>query len=329
MGLAAAYTRPGNPAEVLKLIDVDTPQAGPGQVVVRVTAFPIHPGDLQAIERSHESNRPMRAGIEATGVVDQIGADVTSLAVGQRVTVFPAPGAWCERITVDAEFAVAVPDAVPDDVAAQMLVNPITVLMLRREAEKHYATGYDGVVLNNAAGGAVGRLLTAVFDFHRIATISIVRSTEGAVRLRERFPAVPVVATDRGDWTVTVRELIAGRPVTAALDPIGGQLGGDLLRLLSPGGMLVSYGQMAPEPLALHASDVLATGLTVRGLTIGRWAETSSPEQRASDTRTAALIAQALPGQFDVARVYGLAELSSAVDHVNRAGKIGTIIVRP
>jgi hypothetical protein len=64
-------------------------------------------------------------------------------------------------------------------------------------------------------------------------------------------------------------------------------------------------------------------------LTIGRWAETSSPEQRASDTRTAALIAQALPGQFDVARVYRLAELSSAVDHVNRAGKVGTIIVRP
>jgi hypothetical protein len=39
-----------------------------------------------------------------------------------------------------------------------MLVNPITVLMLRREAEKHFSTGYDGVVINNAAGGSVGRL---------------------------------------------------------------------------------------------------------------------------------------------------------------------------
>ncbi len=47
---------------------------------------------------------------------------------------------------------VPVPDSVTDGVAAQMLVNPLTVLMLRREAEKHFTTGYDGVVLNNAAG---------------------------------------------------------------------------------------------------------------------------------------------------------------------------------
>jgi NADPH:quinone reductase-like Zn-dependent oxidoreductase len=77
-----------------------------------------------------------------------------------------------------------------------MLVNPITVLMLRREAEKHFSTGYDGVVINNAAGGSVGRLFTAVCQHHHIATISVVHSAKGADRLQQRFPNVPVASTD-------------------------------------------------------------------------------------------------------------------------------------
>jgi NADPH:quinone reductase-like Zn-dependent oxidoreductase len=329
MSLAVAYTRPGRAADVLELIDVPTPRPGHGEVLIRVTAFPIHPGDLQAIERGAESTVPVRAGIEATGVVEALGTGVTGLRTGQRVTVFPAPGAWAEWIVVDAQVAVPVPDSVSDDVAAQLLVNPLTVVMLRREAERHYATGYDGVVLNNAAGGAVGRLFTAGCEAHHVATISIVRSAEGAARLAKQFPTVPVVATDREDWTSAVRDIVDGRTVTTAFDPIGGTTGVDFLELLSPGGTLVAYGQIANEPLPLHTSLLLAGDLAVRGLSIGHWAQTVSPRQRISDTQTAVLIAQALPEQFDVAGVYPLDELTAAIDHANRAGKVGTVLVRP
>jgi hypothetical protein len=73
--------------------------------------------------------------------------------------VFLVDGAWRQEITVDAELAVPVPDSLPDEIAAQMLVNPVTVLMLRRAAQQHFSVGFDGVVLNNAAASAVGRLL--------------------------------------------------------------------------------------------------------------------------------------------------------------------------
>jgi NADPH:quinone reductase-like Zn-dependent oxidoreductase len=152
MGLAAMYTQAGDPADVVKLIDVDEPgDPGPGQVLIRVTLFPIHWGDLQAIQHGSPTGR-VCAGVEATGVVEKIGPGVHHVTPGARVSVFPQPGTWAERITADAQFVVPVPDSVSDEVAAQMLVNPLTVLMLRREAEKHFTTGYDGVVLNNAAG---------------------------------------------------------------------------------------------------------------------------------------------------------------------------------
>jgi NADPH:quinone reductase-like Zn-dependent oxidoreductase len=191
MGLGAVYTEAGDPAEVVKLIDVEEPRdPGPGQVLVRVTLFPIHWGDLQAVQLASPTGQ-VGAGVEATGVVEKVGSGVHHVTPGARVSVFPQPGAWAERITADAQFVVPVPDSVSDEIAAQMLVNPLTVLMLRREAEKHFVTGYDGVVLNNAAGGAVGRLVTAVLSNHHIATVSLVRRAETAQHLRERFPRCP------------------------------------------------------------------------------------------------------------------------------------------
>jgi NADPH:quinone reductase-like Zn-dependent oxidoreductase len=329
MGLGAVYMQAGDPADVVKLVDVDEPRdPGPAQVLIRVTLFPIHWGDLQAIQYGSPSGQ-VRAGVEATGVVEKVGPGVHHVTPGARVSVFPHPGAWAERITADAQFVVPVPDSVSDEIAAQMLVNPLTVLMLRREAEKHFSTGYDGVVLNNAAGGSVGRLVTAALSQHHIATISLVRSAETEQRLRERFPEVPVVVTQDSDWVDAARDLIAGRTVGAALDPIGGAISADLLGLLSPGGTVVVYGRMANEPIPVHASALLESGLTLRGATIGRWVATTSPEQRASDTTTAGLIAQALSDHFDVAAIYPIAELSKAIRHATKPGKTGTVLVHP
>jgi NADPH:quinone reductase-like Zn-dependent oxidoreductase len=329
MGLGAVYTQAGDPTDVVKLIGVDEPRdPGPGQALIGVTLFPIHPGDLQAIQHGSPTGQ-VRAGVEATGVVEKVGPGVHHVVPGARVSVFPQPGAWAERITADAQFVVPVPDSVSDEVAAQMLVNPLTVLMLRREAEKHFTTGYDGVVLNNVAGGSVGRLVTAELSNHHIATVSLVRSAETAERLRERFPEVPVVVTEDPDWVGGVRELIGGRTVGAALDPVGGALSADLLGLVSPGGTVVVYGRIADEPIPVHASTLLDNGLTLRGATVGRWAATTSPEQRASDTTTAGLMAQALADQFDVAAIYPIGELSDAIRHATKPGKTGTVLVRP
>ena len=88
---------------------------------VQVSAFPIHPGDLLAVSRCRDLGRELVAGIEATGVVTEVGAGVTRFNPGARVTFFPQPGAWRQIVNVDAAIAVRVPDSVPDEVAAQLL----------------------------------------------------------------------------------------------------------------------------------------------------------------------------------------------------------------
>jgi NADPH:quinone reductase-like Zn-dependent oxidoreductase len=326
---AVTYRHSGNAADVLEVTKVDTPSApGPGQILVQVTAFPLHPGDLQAVHVAHPApGAAVAVGIEATGIVLDIGAGVTSVSPGTRVTVFPHPGAWQDTILVDAELAVAVPDALSDVVAAQMLVNPITVLMLRRAAQQHFSTGFDGVVLNNAAASSVGRLFTAGSEHHKLATISIVRSDERAQQLRDITPAVPVVSTASPDWVERVREAAADRPIPVALDPIGGAAAAGLLSLLSPGGTLIAYGVMAAENIPLHAATLLGSDLGIRGLSIGRWLGAVSVEQRASDIASALAMAQGMSHLFAPAATYSLDQITEAVAHVSRPGRVGTVVV--
>jgi NADPH:quinone reductase-like Zn-dependent oxidoreductase len=330
MSLAVTYRQSGDPTAILEVTDIGEPhQPGLGQLQVQISAFPIHPGDLLAISASSALAGQQIAGIEATGVVTEVGAGVSGFSPGGRVTFFPHQGSWREVVNVDAAIAVPVPDSVPDEVAAQMLCNPITALLLRRAAQQHFGVGFDGVVLNNAAASSVGRLFTAIAERHQIATVSIVRSEARAHQLRDRFPTVPVVSTaDRG-WIAQVHAAAAGRPIPVALDPVGGTMAGDLLSALSPGGTLIIYGSLAQDPIPLHAATVLQPALGIRGLTISRWLTAVSAEQRASDVASAATITTGMPQHFDVAAVYPLDRIIDAVRHVAQPGKVGTVLVKP
>src|SRR5271156_304199 len=151
MPLAITYAAAGDPADVLAATEIpDPPPTGPGQVQIAVRAFPIHPGDLVGVRFAPPApGERVVAGLEATGVVVAVGPGVSTPAVSTRVTVFPNPGSWAQLINVPAELAVPVPDSVSDDVAAQMVCNPLTALLLYRAAQQHFSVGFDGFVINN------------------------------------------------------------------------------------------------------------------------------------------------------------------------------------
>jgi NADPH:quinone reductase-like Zn-dependent oxidoreductase len=331
MTLAITYRRPGDPADVLEATDIgDVPPPGAGQVQVQVTAFPIHPGDLLAIAAAQPSGpQPAIPGAEATGVITKIGSGVAGFNPGARVAFFPHNGTWSQIVNVDAAVIVAVPDSLPDEVAAQMVCNPLTVVMLRRAAEQHFGVGYDGVLLNNAAASSVGRLFTAMAVYHEIGSISIVRSEQRAQQLREKFPTVPVVSTSSPNWTNEIHAAAAGRPIPVALDPVGAADTADLLSLVSAGGTVFIYGALADANITLHAADVLYSERAIRGLSLGRWLTAVPAERRASDQACAVLIAEGLREHLDTAAIYPLDHIGDAVRHVTRPGKLGTVLVKP
>jgi NADPH:quinone reductase-like Zn-dependent oxidoreductase len=329
MTLAVTYSRAGDAADTLEVSEVDAPPSpGRGEIQVQVSAFPIHPGDLFTISAAPPgSGETKRAGLEATGTVREVGPAVSDIVPGTRVTFFPQPGSWAQLVNIPAELAVTVPDELSDEIAAQLVCNPVTALLLHRAALQHFSTGFDGVIVNNAAASSVGRLVTAYANDHHIASVNVVRSAERAQQLSQETPAVPVVSTDIPGWPEQVREVAHGRPITAVMDPVGGQIASELFALLTPGGMLVTYGQLSGDSVTLDP-EVLMSGGGQRGLTIGRWLSATSPEQRASDIATAVDLVLAHQQLLEPAAVYPLDELAIALQRVSARDKVGTVVIR-
>jgi NADPH:quinone reductase-like Zn-dependent oxidoreductase len=329
MTLAVTYSRAGDPADTLEVSEVAAPPPpGRGEIQVEVSAFPIHPGDLFTISAAPpHSGETSRAGLEATGTVREVGPAVSDIVPGTRVTFFPHPGSWAQLVNIPADLAVTVPDELSDEVAAQLVCNPITALLLHRAAQQHFSIGFDGLIVNNAAASSVGRLVTAYAQDHHIASVNVVRSAARARQLSQETPAVPAVSTDIPGWPEKVREAAHSRPITAILDPVGGQTATELFALLAPGGTLITYGQLSGDSATLDPA-VLMSGSGQRGLTIGRWLSATSPEQRASDGATAVELVLAHQHLLEPAAAYPLNELTTAVQRVSAPGKVGTVVIR-
>jgi NADPH:quinone reductase-like Zn-dependent oxidoreductase len=330
MARRVIYRRSGRPAEVLSVAETPKPRSPrTGEILVRVTAFPVHAGDLRGIERGRPSGE-VTPGLEATGVVADIGPGTSvgeGVGPGARVTFFPVPGAWQEFVHVRADLAVPVPPEIGPELAPQLLCNPLTAQSLLRAAGLGAFAGAEHVLVQAAAGSAVGRLLAVLATSRGAVMVNVVRSDEGAAALRDWFPGGSVVSAASPGWPAAIRAHAGNRPLLAGFDPVGGAMGRELLRLLSPGGTLVSYGALDSAPIPVDPLVLLSGDLRVRGMAITNWLTLNSPAQRARDVAGALALAAREPRQFPVAGRYPLSELAAAVEHAARPRKNGTVLV--
>jgi len=158
----------GNPSEQLRVEECPSEALGANQIRVKVSFAPIHPGDLLGVMGSPAFGTPPTIGpggrvpgFEGVGVVTEIGSCVDEsrrLRPGVRAAFFPAVGSWRDEVIVPATSLVPLPDAIPDEVGAQLLINTATALTAIRTA--HESVPQDErtgvVVLLTAAGSSVG-----------------------------------------------------------------------------------------------------------------------------------------------------------------------------
>jgi NADPH:quinone reductase-like Zn-dependent oxidoreductase len=328
---SVVYTQAGDTAVVAHIEDRPEPPAPrAGQVQVRVSVSPVHRGDLVSTEVGPPDGTAVRPlGTEAAGVVTAVGPSEELLRVGDRVAVFPVPGAWSERVTVPADAAVAVPDSVSDETAAILLVNTITsrdVLRAVDELRAAAGAGDDAPLVISAAASAVGKLLAQQAIERGWPVIAVVRSDRSAATVRKIFPAVPVVVTGNHGWQRELEGEIDGRPVPVITDAHGGPFVQEILPFLADAGTLVVWGDLAAQPWTLSTSQLLMRELRVRAVSISRWT-TRPDEVRAADRHAALELAAQHPDLLAGHTTYPLEELRSAIKAA-RTNSAGTVLLR-
>ncbi len=316
----------GDPAEVLSVQEVPDPEPGPGQALVRVLLSPIHNHDLWTVRGSYgfKPEMPARAGTEAVGVVEAIGEGVEHLSVGQRVATGGSFGAWAELIVAPAAGLVPVPDGMTDEAAAQLVSMPFSAIALIDFLE----LSEGDWIVQNAANGAVGRLVAQLAAARGVNVLGLVRRADGVEELRDQG-IERIVATDDDGWRDRVKEIVGDATIVAGVDSVGGSAAGDVVSLLAEDGVLVVFGAMASPTLEISSGDVIFKQVVVKGF----WGSKVFPAM--DREKRAALMGELVSGigsgtlTLPVEKVYALDEISDAARASAEPGRRGKILLRP
>ncbi|MBB2956713.1 zinc-binding dehydrogenase [Pseudoclavibacter helvolus] len=320
------HTTFGEPQDVLTVEEHELPQPGAGQVRLRILLSPIHNHDLWTVRGTYgfKPELPARAGTEAVGVVDALGPDVEGLEVGQRVATGGSFGAWAEYVTTPAAGLIPVPDSVSDEAAAQLVAMPFSAISLLESL--HLEAG-DWLV-QNAANGAVGRMVAQLAGARGVNVIGLVRRAEGVEELRSQG-IERVVATSVDGWRDEVAALTGGAPIKVGVESVGGKSAGEVLSLLAENGELVVFGAMASPTLELSSGDVIFKQATVRGF----WGSkvSQSIDAGLKQRLFGELLQHIGSGQLTlpVAGVFPFEQITDAVEASMTAGRVGKVLLRP
>ncbi|WP_394770815.1 zinc-binding dehydrogenase [Lacisediminihabitans sp.] len=316
----------GDPSEVLTVEDVATPEPGAGEVRVRTILSTIHNHDLWTIRGTYgfKPELPARAGTEAVGVIDALGEGVEGLTVGQRVVTGGTFGVWAEFFVAKAANLIPVAESIPDDVAAQLVSMPFSAISLLDSLD---LSGGQWIV-QNAANGAVGRLLAQLAAARGINVLGLVRRAAGVEELAAQGIG-NIVATDTDDWKTRVRDIVGEAPLTVGVDSVGGAASGDVLSLLAENGTLVVFGAMQSPVMEISSGDVIFKQATIKGFW-GSKVSASMPGEKRGALFTE-LITRLQDGTITlpVEATYSFEDARAASAANAVAGRVGKILLRP
>jgi NADPH:quinone reductase-like Zn-dependent oxidoreductase len=226
------------PPDVLKVREAPDPEAGPGQVRVRVRAAGINFADLMARVGLYPDapKIPCVVGYEVSGTIDQLGEGAEGLAIGDRVFAMPRFGGYSDTIVVPAGQAIPIPAAMTFEEAAALPV----VYLTAHHSLLYAGTLHEGsrVLIHSAAGG-VG-LAAVQIAKTRNCVLFGTASASKLDFLRAQGVQHPIDTTT--DYAAAVRAVVGDRGLDVVMDPVGGGSWRTGYDLLAPTGRLVAFG---------------------------------------------------------------------------------------
>jgi trans-2-enoyl-CoA reductase len=314
----------GPPLTSAKYESVDLLPLTPRGARVRMLAAPINPADLNVIEGKYplRPELPGVPGVEGVGVVEEIGADVAAVRVGDRVLLPQDLGAWREvGMVADVAGLIVVPPEIPLLQAAMLKINPATALRLMSDFAALEAGDW---ILQNAANSAVGRAVIQLARVKGLRTVNFVRRPEVIDELKAL--GADVVVLDEGDPREEIATATARAPLRLALNAVGGDSALRLAKSLTYGGTVVTYGAMGRQPLKIPNALLIFQNLVWCGFWISQWYRlATAEEQRAMFAELFELTRNGILNS-PVERVYPLEEVSAALAHASQSGRQGKIL---
>jgi len=314
---AIHLTAYGNPVQDLRLVEVPEPKApSAGEALVRMEYAPIDDSDLLLANGIYllHPKLPSVVGGEGTGIVEGVGPGVTSVKVGDRVTIPFGTFTWSEKVVAPARGLFVVPPSIDARTASMLNINPTTAVLLLSEFIE--LKPKDWIVIN-AANSQVARCLIAIAKSRDLKIAGIVRRSELIPELEGLGVDFAGVASP--ELTKQIQTATGGMPIQLGLDAVGGPATATIANMLSHGAHLVVYARLSGLPIHIPQGDLIGKRLKIHGFWM--YYEEYLPKLRAALAEGAKVVAA---GNLSLpfTATYKPAEIKEAIEHSQRGGKV-------
>lgn len=314
----------GEPAQVLRLHDVDRPVPAHGQVRVRVLACPANFPDVLLCRGVYQvrPQLPFTPGVEVCGEVLETADHDTALVVGDRVigtTALPH-GGFAQEALLDAGVTFPAPASLDDAQASAFLIGYQTGwFALHRRARLQPGE----TLLVHAAAGGVGSAAVQLGKAAGATVIGVVGGPAKAEVARE-LGADVVVDRHCEDFVAVVKETTGGRGADVVFDPVGGETYDRSTKCVAFEGRIVLVGFAGGTIQTPSLSHVLIKNYSVLGLHWGRYAQ-AAPETVRQCQRELTSLAQTGAIAPVVSERFALADLAEGVQRLADGITVGRV----
>ncbi|MCQ0021784.1 NADPH:quinone oxidoreductase family protein [Streptomyces somaliensis DSM 40738] len=318
-------TELGEPADVLDLVEVEVPEPAAGQVLVRVLASAANFPDVLMCRGLYQvkPELPFTPGVELCGEVVALGADVTDLAVGDRVLGSPVlpNGGFAEYAVMDRAVTFPAPDALDHAEASSLHIGYQTGWFgLHRRA--HLREGET--LLVHAAAGGVG---SAAIQLAKAAGARVIGVVGGAAKAdyASRLGADVVVDRYAEDFVEVVKRETNGRGADVVYDPVGGDTYKRSTKCVAFEGRIVVVGFAGGEIQSAALNHALVKNYSIMGLHWGLYNERDPASVRECHAELTRMAGQGLVKPL-VSERLALADVAAGLQRLADGKTVGRVV---
>ena len=260
MGKAIVLRKYGN-SDQLKLEDVEIKKPSEDELLLKQTAIAVHFHDIYVRTGLYKTlSLPGIPGLEAVGVVEEIGEGVSDFFPGDRVGYIDRNyGAYATHRVVNKKLCFKVPDFISDELIATNFSRAITVQMLMEMVTQVRASD---TILITAVTGGVGKIFAQWAKSLGVQVIGTVGSKE-KLALGKSFGCDYTLTYDQPDFIDEIFDITNGKGVDKVFDSVGKDTFENSLKSVSICGHIINFGQSSGPIDPIQMSLLAAKSLTI------------------------------------------------------------------
>ena len=330
------FSRLGGP-EVLQIEDLPIVEPKSGEVRIRVQAIGLNRAEImfRTGQYLEQPEFPSRIGLEATGIVEAIGAGVTKVRIGDKVSVATGQsiakyGTYGETAIVPASSAISYPDNLTPEEAASVWVQYLTAYFAFVDLAKIQPG--QSVLITAATGGAG----LGAIEFARLLGAVAIATTRSASKQQALLDsgADHVIVTSKEDLGSRVKEITGGRGADLIFDPIAGDTLPTLAEAVAWGGQIILYGALGGTNVPYPLFAAFARNFTLRSYVVYSFCGLETLGLRRNEeafARAVQFINENLAsGKLKpvIARIFPLSEIQEAHRYMESNQQLGKIVIK-